>query len=97
MGNMPLTQSKAAPRLYSYAPDKMPDTPGFYTIAVKIQSQDKRLIGLTGSSVLVKLPNEVTVEDLKLVALEKGTDVRQRVISHRVTMVGSGCWQQPPV
>ncbi|KAK6061656.1 hypothetical protein COOONC_00675 [Cooperia oncophora] len=71
LGNMPLTQSKAAPRLYSYAPDKMPDTPGFYTIAVKIQSQDKRLIGLTGSSVLVKLPDEVTVEDLKVGALEK--------------------------
>ncbi|KAK6060202.1 hypothetical protein COOONC_02145 [Cooperia oncophora] len=60
MGNMPLTQSKAAPRLYSYAPDKMPDTPGFYTIAVKIQSQRT-----------CKTPSEFTVEDLKLGALEK--------------------------
>lgn len=33
--------------------------------------QDKRLIGLTGSSIVVKLSDEVQVDDLKIGAIEK--------------------------
>ncbi|PIO74706.1 hypothetical protein TELCIR_03279 [Teladorsagia circumcincta] len=49
----------------------MPDAPGFYNLAVKVESSDKRLVGLTSSSVLVKQSDEVKVEDLKVGALER--------------------------
>ncbi|KAK6029438.1 ribophorin II [Ostertagia ostertagi] len=71
MGNLRLTQSQAAPRLYSFMPDKMPDAPGFYNLAVKVESSDKRLVGLTSSSVLVKQSDDVKVDDLKVGALER--------------------------
>ncbi|VDO04490.1 unnamed protein product [Haemonchus placei] len=71
MGNLPLTPSQALPILFSFGPDKMPDSPGFYTVNVKAESQDKRLVGLTSSSITLKLSDEVMIEDFKVGALEK--------------------------
>uniref|UniRef100_A0A7I4Z2T8 Dolichyl-diphosphooligosaccharide--protein glycosyltransferase subunit 2 n=1 Tax=Haemonchus contortus TaxID=6289 RepID=A0A7I4Z2T8_HAECO len=71
MGNLPLTPSQASPILFSFGPDKMPDSPGFYTVNVKAESQDKRLVGLTSSSITLKLSDEVMIEDFKVGALEK--------------------------
>uniref|UniRef100_A0A7I4XVM3 Dolichyl-diphosphooligosaccharide--protein glycosyltransferase subunit 2 n=1 Tax=Haemonchus contortus TaxID=6289 RepID=A0A7I4XVM3_HAECO len=71
MGNSPLTPSQASSVPFSFSPDKEPDSPGFYNVNVKVESQDERHVGLTSSSTTLKSFDEVMVEDFKVGALEK--------------------------
>ncbi|KAK6760070.1 hypothetical protein RB195_021548 [Necator americanus] len=71
MGNLRMTQLESDRRIWVFGPDKLPDNPGFHTLDVKIESKDKRLVGLTGSSVLIKNCENVIIEDFKLGVLEK--------------------------
>ncbi|VDO71210.1 unnamed protein product [Heligmosomoides polygyrus] len=71
IGNLRINQIQGAPQSYFIGPDKLPDTPGFYNVVFRLESEDKRLIGLTGSSIVVKLSDEVQVDDLKIGAIEK--------------------------
>ncbi|KIH69247.1 ribophorin II [Ancylostoma duodenale] len=59
------------PRIWGFGPEKLPDEAGFFTLAVKVESSDKRLVGKTGSSVLIKKCDDIIVDDLKLGVLEK--------------------------
>ncbi|KAK5980074.1 Ribophorin II [Trichostrongylus colubriformis] len=71
LGNLRLQQSNVAPRLFVFGPDKMSDAPGMYTVNVRVETEDKRLIGLTGSTIHLQRPDDVVVEDLKVGVLEK--------------------------
>ncbi|VDO26930.1 unnamed protein product [Haemonchus placei] len=70
MENLPLTpQASSVP--FSFGLDKEQDSPGFYNVNVKIESQDERHVGLTNSRTTLKSSDEVMVEDFEVGALEK--------------------------
>uniref|UniRef100_A0A0K0D2P2 Dolichyl-diphosphooligosaccharide--protein glycosyltransferase subunit 2 n=1 Tax=Angiostrongylus cantonensis TaxID=6313 RepID=A0A0K0D2P2_ANGCA len=71
VSNLKLTPVKGSPKLYTIPADKLPVMAGFYNVAVKIDSDDKRLIGLTESNILFKISDDITVDDLKVGVLEK--------------------------
>ncbi|XGW22070.1 hypothetical protein V3C99_004771 [Haemonchus contortus] len=71
MRNSPLTPSQASSVPFSFGTDTEPDSPGFYNVNVKVESQNKRLVGLNSLSTTLKSSDEVMVEDFKVGALEK--------------------------
>ncbi|KAL6724520.1 hypothetical protein Aduo_019405 [Ancylostoma duodenale] len=71
IGHLPMVKMQADPRIWGFGPEKLPDEAGFFTLAVKVESSDKRLVGKTGSSVLIKKCDDIIVDDLKLGVLEK--------------------------
>ncbi|RCN23733.1 hypothetical protein ANCCAN_30579, partial [Ancylostoma caninum] len=71
IGHLPMVKMQADPRIWGFGPEKLPDEAGFFTLAIKIESGDKRLVGKTGSSVLIKKCDDIVVDDLKLGVLEK--------------------------
>ncbi|KHJ97886.1 ribophorin II [Oesophagostomum dentatum] len=75
VGNVRMTNVQADPKLWTIGLDKIPENEGFIKLHIKIESKDKRLIGTTGSSVLIKRSDDVVVDDLKLGVLEKEEQV----------------------
>ncbi|KJH40819.1 AMP-binding enzyme [Dictyocaulus viviparus] len=71
VSNLKLIPVERSSKLYMISSDKIPQAVGFYDVAVKIDSKDNRLVGLTGSSVVFKLSDDVKVDDLRVGVLEK--------------------------
>ncbi|KAK5985024.1 Dolichyl-diphosphooligosaccharide--protein glycosyltransferase subunit 2 [Trichostrongylus colubriformis] len=69
--NLRLQRSNVKPRQFVFGPDKMSDAPGMYIVNVRVETEDKRLIGLTGSTVHLQRSDDIVVEDLKVGLLGK--------------------------
>ncbi|KAJ1351808.1 hypothetical protein KIN20_007959, partial [Parelaphostrongylus tenuis] len=69
--NLKLIQVEGSPKLYTIPADMLPTLAGFYNVTLKIDSDDKHLVGLTESNNLFKISDDVTVDDLKVGVLEK--------------------------
>ncbi|CAJ0610439.1 unnamed protein product [Cylicocyclus nassatus] len=69
--NLKMKRLDSDPMIWTINADQLPEDNGFVNLNVKIDTKDKRLVGLTSSSVVIKKSDDVTVDDFKIAVVEK--------------------------
>ncbi|CAJ0607638.1 unnamed protein product [Cylicocyclus nassatus] len=77
ISNLKLEPMSSDSRFWTISPDNIPTINDFIRLHIKIESNDKRLIGTTASHVLIKKSRNILVDDLEIEISKIGEEISE--------------------